>query len=45
VFRVITIHWFFFFWASTYLQMLPAFGFAKVLIWMIVMGVRMARTA
>jgi hypothetical protein len=41
---VITIPWFFFVWASPILQMIPAFGFAIVIIWMIAMGVRMART-
>jgi hypothetical protein len=40
---VITIPWFFFFWTPPLLQMIPAIGFAIVLIWMIVMGVRMAR--
>ena len=40
---VVTIPWFFFVWAPPILQMIPAFGFAIVIIWMIVMGVRMAR--
>jgi hypothetical protein len=40
---VITIPWFLFVWAPPILQMIPAFGFALVIIWMIVMGVRMAR--
>ena len=41
---VVTFPWFFFVWAPPILQMIPAFGFAIVIIWMIVMGVRMART-
>jgi hypothetical protein len=41
---VITIPWFFFAWAPSILQTIPAIGFALVIIWMIVMGVRMART-
>jgi hypothetical protein len=40
---VITIPWFIFFWAPPILQMIPAFGFALVIIWMIVMGVRLGR--
>lgn len=41
---VITIPWFVFVWAPPILQIIPTFGFALVIIWMIVMGVRMART-
>lgn len=41
---VITIPWFFFLWAPPILQMIPASGYAIVLIWMIVMGLRMARS-
>lgn len=40
---VITVPWFFFLLAPPILQMIPAFGFALVLIWMIVMGVRLIR--
>jgi hypothetical protein len=40
---VITIPWFFFLLASPILQMIPALGFAIVLIWMIVMGIRLIR--
>lgn len=42
---LVTIPWFFFVWAPPILQIIPAFGFALVIIWMIVMGVRMARSA
>jgi hypothetical protein len=42
---LVTIPWFFFVWAPPMLQIIPAFGFALVIIWMIVMGVRMARSA
>jgi hypothetical protein len=42
---VITIPWFFFVWAPPILQIIPAVGFALVIIWMIVMGVRMARSS
>jgi len=40
---VITIPWFFFLLAPPILQMIPAVGFAFVLFWMIVMGVRLIR--
>lgn len=42
---IITIPWFIFPWAPPILQIVPAIGFALVIIWMIVMGVRMARNA
>ena len=42
---LVTLPWFFFVWAPPMLQIIPAFGFALVIIWMIVMGVRMARSA
>lgn len=42
---LVTIPWFFFVWTPPILQFIPAFGFALVIIWMIVMGVRMARSA
>lgn len=42
---LVTIPWFIFVWAPPMLQIIPAFGFALVIIWMIVMGVRMARSA
>jgi hypothetical protein len=37
--------WFIFLIAPQILQVIPAFGFALVLVWMLVMGVKMARNA